>query len=85
MTQSMMTANFPKRGDRVTLDEARAEIQKRKLFLDDLERITGMRDTYRWGSDRSRARRAAILAKFERCVMEDVTILANFELREWAR
>jgi hypothetical protein len=85
MTQSMMTANFPKRGDRVTLDEARAEIQRRKLFLEDLERITGMRDTHPWGSDRSRNRRADILAEFERRVMADVTVLADFELREWAR
>lgn len=81
MTQSMMTANFPKLADQVCLAVAEQEIARRKLSLEDLERETGMRDTHKWGSDASRRKRGAILAEFKRRVMADITILAKYELK----
>lgn len=81
MNQTIMTANFPKLADQVCLAVAEQEIERRKLSLDDLERETGMRDTHRWGSDASRRKRGAILAEFKRRVMQDVTILAKYELK----
>ena len=82
MNQSISTANFPKLADQVCLAVAEEEIARRKLSLDDLERETGMRDTHRWGSDASRRKRGAILAEFKRRVMNDVTILAKYQLKE---
>lgn len=84
MKQSIMTANFPKQADQVCLAVAEQEIERRKLSLEDLERETGMKDTSKWGSDASRRKRGAILAKFKRMVMDDVTILAKYELKEVA-
>jgi hypothetical protein len=81
MKQSMMTANFPKLANTVCLAVAEIEISKRKLFLEDLERETGLRDTHKWGSDASRRKRNAILAEFKRRVMQDVTILAKYDLK----
>jgi hypothetical protein len=81
MTTTMNTANFPKLSDQVCLAVAEREIERRKLSLEDLERDTGMRDTSKWGSDASRRKRGAILAEFKRRVMNDVTILAKYELR----
>lgn len=81
MTQSMMTANFPKLADTVCLAVAEQEIARRKLGLEDLERETGMRDTHKWGSDASRRKRGAILAEFKRRVMADITILAKYDLK----
>lgn len=81
MNQTIMTANFPKLADQVCLAVAEQEIERRKLSLDDLERETGMRDTHRRGSDASRRKRGAILAEFKRRVMQDVTILAKYELK----
>ena len=82
MNQSIMTANFPKLADMVCLAVAEEEIERRKLSLDDLERETGLRDTHKWGSDASRRKRNAILAEFKRRVMQDVTILAKYEVKE---
>ena len=84
MKTSMMTANFPKLADQVCLAVAETEIDRRKLSLDDLERETGMTDTHKWGSDASRCKRGAILAEFKRRVMNDVTILAKYDLKEVA-
>lgn len=81
MQTTLATANFPKLADQVCLAVAEQEIEKRKLSLDDLERETGMKDTSRWGSDASRRKRGAILAEFKRRVMNDVTILAKYELK----
>ena len=81
MNQSIMTANFPKLADMVCLAVAEEEIERRKLSLDDLERETGLRDTHKWGSDASRRKRNAILAEFKRRVMQDVTILAKYDLK----
>lgn len=81
MNQSMMTANFPKLANMVCLAVAEKEIERRKLSLDDLERETGLRDTHKWGSDASRRKRDAILAEFKRRVMQDVTILAKYDLK----
>lgn len=80
MQVTMMTANFPKRADQVCLAVAEQEIARRKLSLEDLERETGIRDTHKWGSDASRRKRGAILAEFKRRVMNDVTILAKYDL-----
>lgn len=79
--QTLSTANFPKMTDQVCLAVAEQEIAKRKLSLEDLERETGMRDTHKWGSDASRRKRNAILAEFKRRVMNDVTILAKYDLK----
>lgn len=84
MNTTLSTANFPKRADQVCLAVAEQEIAKRKLSLDDLERETGLRDTHKWGSDSSRRKRGAILAEFKRRVMNDVTILAKYELKDQA-
>lgn len=81
MNTSIATANFPKLADQVCLAVAEREIERRKLSLEDLERETGMRDTSKWGSDASRRKHNSILAKFKRQVMNDVTILAKYELR----
>lgn len=81
MKTTLATDNFPKLADQVCLAVAEAEIERRKLSLEDLERETGMRDTSRWGSDASRRKRGAILAEFKRRVMNDVTILAKYELK----
>lgn len=81
MNQTIMTANFPKLADQVCLAVAEAEIARRRISFDDLERETGRRDTSRWGSDASRRKRASILADFKRRVMADVTILAKYELK----
>ena len=81
MKQSMMTANFPKLANQVSLAVAEQEIERRKISFDDLERETGMRDTSKWGSDASRHKRNSVLAHFKRMVMNDVTILAKYELR----
>ena len=81
MNTTIATANFPKLADQVCLAVAEQEIERRKLSLEDLERETGMRDTSRWGSDASRRKRGAILAEFKRRVMNDVTILAKYELK----
>lgn len=81
MKTTLATANFPKLADQVCLAVAEAEIERCKLSLEDLERETGMRDTSRWGSDASRRKRGAILAEFKRRVMNDVTILAKYELK----
>lgn len=78
---TIATANFPKLADQVCLAVAEEEIAKRKLHLEDLERVTGIKDTHKWGSDASRRKRGAILAEFKRRVMQDVTILAQFELK----
>lgn len=78
---TLATASFPKLADKVCLAVAEQEIERRKLSLDDLERETGMRDTHKWGSDASRRKRGAILAEFKRRVMDDVTILAKYELK----
>lgn len=80
MQETIMTANFPKRADQVCLAVAEDAIAKRKISFDDLERETGMRDTHKWGSDASRRKRGAILAEFKRRVMNDVTILAKYDL-----
>lgn len=81
MKTSMATANFPKQADMVCLAVAEQEIEKRKISFDDLERETGLQDTSKWGSDASRRKRGAILAKFKRMVMQDVTILAKYDLK----
>ena len=81
MNETILTASFPKRADQVCLAVAEEEIAKRKLFLEDLERETGMRDTHKWGSDASRRKRNSIEAEFKRRVMNDVTILAKYELK----
>lgn len=65
----------------VCLAVAENEIDKRKLALEDLERVTGIVDTHKWGSDASRRKRGAILAEFKRRVMNDVTILAKYDLK----
>lgn len=81
MQTTLATANFPKLADQVCLAVAEQEIEKRKISLDDLERETGMKDTSKWGSDASRRKRGAIYAAFKRQVMNDVTILAKYELK----
>lgn len=78
---TMATANFPKLANQVCLAVAEQEIERRRLSLDDLERVTGMRDTHKWGSNASRRKRNAILAEFKRQVMQDVTLLAKYELK----
>lgn len=82
MNTTIATGNFPKLADMVCLAVAEKEISKRKLSLEDLERETGLRDTSRWGSDASRRKRNSILAEFKRRVMQDVTILAKYEIKE---
>lgn len=67
--------------NQVCLAVAEQEIAKRKLYLDDLERETGMRDTHKWGSDASRRKRGAIVAEFKRRVMNDVTILYKYKIK----
>lgn len=79
--QTIATANFPKLADQVCLAVAETEIERRKLCLEDLERETGLKDTHKWGSDASRRKRNAILAEFKRRVMQDVTILAKYDLK----
>jgi hypothetical protein len=79
--QSIATANFPKLADMVCLAVAEEEISKRRLNLEDLERETGLTDIHKWGSDLSRRKRNAILAEFKRRVMQDVTILAKYDLK----
>lgn len=79
---TMATANFPKLADMVCYAVAEQKIAERKLNLEDLERETGMRDTHKWGSDASRRKRNSILAEFKRRVMQDVTILAKYEVKE---
>lgn len=78
---TIATANFPKLADQVCLAIAEEEIAKRKLNLDDLERETGMRDIHKWGSDLSRRKRNSIFTEFKRKVMQDITILAKYELK----
>jgi len=65
----------------VCLAVAEQKIAKRKLTLEDLERITGIVDTHKWGSNASRRKRGAIMAEFKRRVMADVTILDKYELK----
>ena len=65
----------------VCLAVAEVEISKRKLCLEDLERETGLTDTYKHGSDSSRRKRNNILAEFKRLVMRDVTILDKYDLK----
>lgn len=84
MKTTLATADFPKLADQVCLAVAEQEIERRVLSLEDLERETGMRDTHRWGSDASRRKRNAILAEFKRRVMNDVTILAKYQLKAGA-
>jgi hypothetical protein len=65
----------------VCLAVAENEINKRKLALEDLERVTGMVDNHKWGSDASRRKRGAIMAEFKRRVMADVTLLYRYPLK----
>ena len=65
----------------VCLAVAEQEISKRKLCLEDLERITRLKDTHKHGSDLSRRKRNSILAEFKRQVMQDVNILNKYELK----
>lgn len=65
----------------VCLAVAEQKIAKRKLSLEDLERVTGMVDNHKWGSDASRRKRGAIMAEFKRRVMADITILDKYELK----
>ena len=65
----------------VCLAVAEQEISKRKLCLEDLERITGLTDTHKHGSDSSRRKRNSILAVFKRQVMQDVKILDKYDLK----
>lgn len=81
MQKTMMTANFHKLSDTVCLAVAEQEIERRKISFDDLERETGRKDNSRWGSDASRRNRNSILADFKRLVMQDVTILAKYDLK----
>lgn len=80
--KTILTANFPKQADKVCLAVAEEEIARRKLSLEDLERETGIVDTHKWGSNASRRKRGAILAEFKRRVMQDVTILNKYEIKE---
>jgi hypothetical protein len=82
MNTSIATGNFPKLADMVCLAVAETEIAKRKLNLEDLERETGLQDAHKWGSDASRRKRNSILAEFKRRVMNDVTILAKYDLKD---
>ena len=63
----------------VCLAVAEQEISRRKLSFDDLERITGLTDTHKHGSDSSRRKRNSIVTKFKRQVMQDVTILDKYD------
>ena len=57
------------------------EIDRRHISFDDVERITGLKDNSRWGSDASRHKRNSILVQFKRLVMFDPSILNQFYLK----
>ena len=78
---TIATANFPELANQVCLAVAEQEIAKRKISFDDIEHETSRTDTSKWGSDASRRKRNSILADFKRLVMQDVTILAKYDLK----
>ena len=60
---------------------AEEEVNKRQLSLDNLERITGVYDTHKWGSDASRKKRATIYRLFINKVMSEPQILNCYPLK----
>lgn len=62
------------------LAKAEQEIAKRKISFDDVERVTGMIDTHKHGSDASRRKRASAVAQFKRLVMSNPSILNDYQL-----
>ena len=62
------------------LAEVEREIERRHISFDDIERITGLYDTSRWGSDASRRKRRAALARFKTMAGLNPSLLDQFYL-----
>lgn len=63
------------------LARAEEEISRRAISFDDVERVSGIHDTSRWGSDASRRKRSRALAEFKRRVMTSPSLLDEFHLK----
>lgn len=63
------------------LAEVEREIERRHISFDDIERVAGIYDTSKWGSDASRRKRRSALARFKTMVGLDPSLLNQFYLK----
>lgn len=63
------------------LAEVEREIERRHISFDDIERITGVHDASRWGSNASLRKRRAALARFKTMVGLKPSLLNQFYLK----